>query len=325
MSTAIQKVDPEKFIEFVPFAAADKIRLSVRMAQNHIATRTTSGKTCSDNEAMKFVLFCQAQRLNPWAGDAFLVGYDTKDGAKFSLITAHQALLKRAESCQEFKGMESGIVLLQEDGTVIDREADFYLPEEKVVGGWARVHREGRLPTYRRIRMSRFNKGRAQWEADAAGMICKCAEADALRSTFPSLMGGLYNEGEQSRAVIEVSTVTTDLPAAGSKLVAFTQPAAEPEGEQAGEGQESEPEPVQEARKAVQDAKMEPQDQLANIVIKAGFTFDDFVTWALDLGHLKAGDEPSGFNELSVELCSRMVKAQKGLVAGLTIGKAGGQ
>jgi hypothetical protein len=202
------------------------------------------------------------------------------------------------------------------------------LPDETVVGGWARVYRKGRKPTYRRLAISQRKPAYDTqfWQGNKASeQIVKCSESDALRATFPSLMGGLYTEGEHSRAVIDVSTVAADLPAAGSKLVAFTQPAAEPEGEQAGEQQSDAPASVQEPKKTVQDAKMEPQDQLANIVIKAGFTFDDFVAWALDLGHLKAGDEPSGFNELPTELCTRMVKAQKGLVAGLTIGKAGAQ
>lgn len=323
MSTqAIQKVPQEHEVSFIPFGAVDRIKLTAKIVQNLVAAQTATGKTCSERDAYKFIALCQAQRLNPFAGDAFLVGYDGKNGPVFSLITAHQAFLKRAETCPDFEGMESGIVLLQEDGTVIDRDADFHLPEEKVVGGWARVHRKGRKPTYRRIRMSRFNKGRAQWEVDAAGMICKCAEADALRSTFPSLMGGLYNEGEQSHAVIDISAAPADLPS-GSKLVAFTQPAAEPEGEQPAGDQNDSPEAVQEAKKPVPDGKPSPQDQLADLVIKGGFTFNDFTAWALDLGHLKAGDEPSGFNELSSELCSRMVKAQKGLIAGLTIGKAG--
>lgn len=44
--------------------------------------------------------------------------------------------------------------------------------------------------------MERFNKGFAQWAVDPAGMICKCAEADALRSSFPTLLGGLYMRDE---------------------------------------------------------------------------------------------------------------------------------
>ena len=186
----------ERAVEFVPFGSQEKIKLSVKIVQNLIAVPTKSGESCSERDALRFLMLCQTQHLNPFAGDAFLVGYDGRQGPQFSLITAHQAFLKRAESCPDFQGMESGIILLGEDGLVSEREGDFHLEDEKVVGGWARVHRKDRKDTYRRIRMSRFNNGFAQWAVDAAGMIVKCAEADALRSTFPSLLGGLYMQGE---------------------------------------------------------------------------------------------------------------------------------
>jgi phage recombination protein Bet len=230
---SLQRTDPEKAIEFIPYGAADKIKLSVKIIQNVVAVPTRSGATCSERDALKFLMLCQAQRLNPFAGDAFLVGYDGQNGPSFSLITAHQAFLKRAETCAEFEGMESGIILLAEDGTVTEREGDFYLEGENVAGGWARVHRKGRRDTYRRIRMARFNKGFAQWKEDAAGMIVKCAEADALRSTFPTLLGGLYIQGEQSesagRIVAELATTKPIFEAPVSRQI--TPKAAEDNGE----------------------------------------------------------------------------------------------
>ena len=224
------KTDPERAIEFIPYGAADKIKLSVKIIQNIVAVPTKSGATCTERDALRFLMLCQAQRLNPFAGDAYLVGYDGKNGPNFSLITAHQAFLKRAETCPDFEGMESGIIILDENGeTIQEREGDFHLETEKVVGGWARVHRKNRKDTYRRIRLNRFNNGYAQWQVDPAGMIVKCAEADALRSTFPTLLGGLYMQGEMdssagkivadmsiSRPVFEAKTVEriADTPAA---------------------------------------------------------------------------------------------------------------
>lgn len=189
----------EKLMEYVPFGAADKIRLTLSIIQNIVAVPTKSGKTCSEREAMKFMMLCQAQRLNPFAGDAFLIGYDGQGGPTFSLITAHQAFLKRAEASKDFDGMTSGILIRKDDDSIEEREGDFHLRDEaeRVVGGWAKVFHKGRShPTYRRIRMERFNNGFAQWKVDAAGMIVKCAEADALRSTFPTLLGGLYLKEE---------------------------------------------------------------------------------------------------------------------------------
>lgn len=204
---AVARISDEKMMEFVPYGAQDKIKLSVSIVKNLIAVKTKSGKTCSDNEAIKFMMMCQARRLNPFEGDAFLIGYDGKDGPQFSLITAHQAFLKRAELNAEYDGMKSGIIA-ERDGILTDLEGDFYLDGDKVVGGWATVFFKNRKqPMHKRIRMQRFKKSYGIWLDDAAGMICKCAEADALRSSFPTMLGGLYLREEiQAQAEVKTST-----------------------------------------------------------------------------------------------------------------------
>ena len=195
-------------VTFTPFGAADAIKLTVALVQRFVAVKTKSGKTCTNEDAVKFIALCQAQRLNPFAGDAFLVGYDGRDGvAKFSLITSHVAFIKRAETCQDYEGMESGIIVLGEDGKVFEREGDFKLPDENCVGGWARVHRKGRKPMYRRLAIEAMQPPYETpfWNKQKApGQICKCAEADALRATFPTLIGGLYTEGESSAFIIDI-------------------------------------------------------------------------------------------------------------------------
>lgn len=267
MNTTIQRTaDPEKAIEFVPYGAADKIKLSVKIIQNMVAVPTKSGKTCTERDALRFLMLCQAQRLNPFAGDAYLVGYDSREGPSFSLITAHQAFLKRAETCPEYEGMESGVIILDGNGeTVNEREGDFHLESEEVVGGWARVHRKGRKDTYRRIRLARFNKGFAQWQTDPAGMIVKCAEADALRSTFPTLLGGLYIQGEQNEAAGRiVSDIATTKPIFEIPARAATpqqQPAPETESDVDADGDLGPQAPKAEAK----PAQTKPIDYLRGI------------------------------------------------------------
>ncbi len=194
---ALAKVDKsEKEMRFVPFGAEDEIKLSIAIIKNLIAVKTKSGKTCSDNEAIKFMMMCQARKLNPFEGDAFLIGYDGRDGATFSLITAHQAFLKRAELNAEYDGMKSGIIV-EEAGALVDLEGDFHTNEQKPVGGWAIVYFKNRTkPMKKRVRLARFQKAFGVWQDDPAGMICKCAEADALRSSFPTMLGGLYLKEE---------------------------------------------------------------------------------------------------------------------------------
>lgn len=184
-------------VEFVPYGAADRIKLSIKIVQDLIAVPTKSGKTCGNRDALKFIAMCQAKRLNPFEGDAFLIGFDGKNGPEFNLVTAHQAFLKRAELHPEFDGMRSGVIVADDNDKLSDIEGDFYAKDQKPVGGWATVYFKTRkIPTTRRIRLERFNNGYAQWAVDAAGMIVKCAEADALRSSFPTMLGGMYMADE---------------------------------------------------------------------------------------------------------------------------------
>jgi len=214
-----------KIVEYVPYGTDQKIKLSIAMIQNLIAVKTKSGKTCSEADAMKFIAMCQARLLNPFEGDAFLIGYDGKDGPTFSLITAHQAFLKRAELHQEYDGMDSGVIV--KIGDKIEYHiGDFTVAGEVLLGGWATVYFKTRKhPMQKRIRLERFKKPFGVWLDDAAGMIVKCAEADALRSSFPTMLGGLYLREEVVEEKPQVATPIIDaVPTHIKDIIAETTP-----------------------------------------------------------------------------------------------------
>lgn len=300
MNTTIEK--QEKPMEFVPFGAVDKIRLTLSIVQNIVAVPTKSGKTCSERDGLKFMMLCQAQRLNPFAGDAFLIGYDSQNGPTFSLITAHQAFLKRAETSKDFDGMTSGIILRKDDDSIEEREGDFHLRDEaeQVVGGWAKVfHKSRSHATYRRIRMERFNKGFAQWKDDGAGMIVKCAEADALRSTFPTLLGGLYLKEELE------ATVATALP----NVSAIDLPRAPSEAT------------VDKIEAAGKASKLSPQSELEALCITNGHTFSALQTWGTETGNIDDAGSLPDFASVPTEVCRRLLRAPAGLLKGLELVK----
>lgn len=277
-TTAVQKSTAEKFVEFVPFGAQDIIKLSVAMVKNLIAVKTKSGKTCSDNDAIKFIAMCQARRLNPFEGDAWLIGYDTKDGgAVFSLITAHQAFLKRAELHPEFDGFKSGIII-ERNGEVMDVEGDFYMNDDKVLGGWAIVFFKNRKqPMHKRLRLKRFKKPFGIWMEDDAGMICKCAEADALRSSFPTMLGGLYLKEEVDVTAPVARAVST--PIFESKVI---QEAPKTPQDDSG-GIQTPPEPQTPA----QASPAQPAGPLAGIrdeIKKAGVSEQQLIGFLIDIG-----------------------------------------
>jgi phage recombination protein Bet len=184
-------------VEIIPFGTNDRIKLSAAIVRTFIAQPTRTGKMPDDKQCIRFIMLCKARHLNPFEGDAYMLGYDTQTGPQFSLITAHQVFLKRAEASKGFDGMESGVIVQGKEGGILEREGDLTYDGEKLIGGWAKVYRKDRkIPFYRRLKLSVFNTSRSRWEKDPAGMIVKCAEADSLRTAFPTHLGGLYVEEE---------------------------------------------------------------------------------------------------------------------------------
>lgn len=183
----------ERLVEYKPFMSESTITLSAAIVQKLLCQRTKSGKVCDGNEAVKFMLMCRARELNPFEGDVFMLGFDTQDGPQFTIVTAHQAFLKRAETHPEYDGMESGVIVKTEGGKVCDRVGDFTFDDDALLGGWATVFFKNRKHAMcKRLKLETFDQNRARWNIDPAGMICKCAEGDALRSSFPTLLGGMY-------------------------------------------------------------------------------------------------------------------------------------
>jgi phage recombination protein Bet len=203
-------------VEYVPWGGEDKIKLTASMVDSMIAVPTRTGKRPTQTDCIKFIALCRSRRLNPFEGDCFMIGYDNQDGtATFALITAHQAFLKRAESNPQYDGMESGIIV-QDGDEVKEVQGDFRLPDQKLLGGWCKVYRKDRkYPTYRRLKLQTFDQGNRQWKKDPEGMICKCTEADGLRSAFPTLLGGMRMT-DDGGPTIDVPTVTTERVQIGS-------------------------------------------------------------------------------------------------------------
>ena len=197
----------ETGIEFQPFGAEDKIRLTLDIVRKYCATPTKNGKLPEERDLMNFMMLCRSRRLDPFSGDAFLIGYEDRDGGvKWSLITSHAAFLKRATCSEKFQGMRSGVIVKDSANNIVDRVGDFFYDEDRLIGAWAIIDL-GNLkhPVERRIRLSTFQKSFGQWQSNPGGMIVKCVEADALRSAFPTLLSGLYTSDEAPAYQVETS------------------------------------------------------------------------------------------------------------------------
>lgn len=199
-SSAVESEDPmERVVEYVPLGEREAIKISVKLVLKWLMPPTRSGKTATQQDAMKFVMLCRARELNPWVGDAYAVGYDSNDGPVFNLITSVQAMFKRAELHEEYDGIESGVIVRGKgpEAAIEYRDGDFYAEDEVLLGGWAKVYRKDcNRPFYEAVKLSTFSKSTAIWKSNPEGMVSKVAEMGALRKAFPNQLGGLYSREE---------------------------------------------------------------------------------------------------------------------------------
>ena len=205
-----------KEIVYTPEGSTQELRLTSSIVLETLVKPTKNGKVPQKPDLTAFMMTCKHMRLNPYLGEIFMVGFDNSQTGEgeFSIILGHPAFLKRAEAHAAFEGMESGLIL--ED--LEEVEGDFVPPGKKAIGAWARVHRSDRkIQVYRRLNIEKYNQNRNLWKKNPEMMAVKCAEADALRSAFPSDLGGMYmaeevhvKQAPQPATILENEIVSDD-------------------------------------------------------------------------------------------------------------------
>lgn len=209
MKNEIQKATPTS----VSYALAngDNITLDAETVKNYL---TNGNGEVTDKEVAMYVQLCKAQQLNPFLKEAYLIKYSDKQPA--SIVVSKDAFTKRAEAHPQYDGMKSGIIVMSKDGKITEREGAFHLPNENVVGGWARVYRKDKkTETYDSVAYDEYavkdSNGNINimWHSKPATMIQKVAEVHALRRAFPERLSGMYVEEETDRAQV-VSTMSEE-------------------------------------------------------------------------------------------------------------------
>lgn len=196
----ISKKTDDRSVEYIPFGATDKIKLSIAMVRTFIAVPTKSGALPSERDCLKFIMLCRGKRANPFEGDCFLIGYDSQNGPSFSLVCGIELFLKRAEQSDEYLGQKSGIVIDNAEGEIIEREGIIKRENEKLLGGWAKVFRKNHTePHYKTVNFKTYDTGKSRWMKDPEGQIAKVALSQALRDAYPTAIGGLYTQEEMQR------------------------------------------------------------------------------------------------------------------------------
>ena len=149
----------------------------------------------SNQEVNLFMALCKFQHLNPWLRDAYLIKYSDKSPA--NLVVSKEAYLKRAQAQVDYKYFEAGLIIVR-DGKLAEVIGSFKLPTDQLVGGWAKVYREGlEDPFTAKVSIQEYSTGQSLWKTKPSTMIRKVAIVQAFREAYPTQLGGMYIKEEQ--------------------------------------------------------------------------------------------------------------------------------
>ena len=187
-------------------AGKETVILSTEYIKKYLAG---DNPNVTDSEAVMFLNLCRYQHLNPFLREAYLIKYGT---APATMVVGKDTLLKRARANKDFDGLQAGLMVLDKDGNLVEREGSFRLPSDTLLGGWARVYIKGMsTPYYSAVEWSEYagtdknGNLNSMWRNKRATMIRKVALSQALREAFPDDLGGLYEPEE-------INTIQEELP-----------------------------------------------------------------------------------------------------------------
>lgn len=191
----------------------EEIKLSPSIVDQFV---TKGNGKITNQEAFNFIQLCKYAKLNPFMNDAYIIKFGSQPA---QLITSKDAFMKRAERQKNYKGFKAGVVVLTQDGQIVEREGTIYLAKtEQLVGGWCKVKRSDREEaSYASVNFDEFakrkNDGSLQstWANMPAVMIRKTAIVNALREAYPDELGAMYTEDDADLNQAKQSTPRKDV------------------------------------------------------------------------------------------------------------------
>lgn len=177
--------------EIVYKANGQDIKLSPSIVHQFV---TKGDGNITQQEAVNFIQLCRYAELNPFLNEVYLVKYGSQPA---QMVTAKEALLKRAARQSDYRGLTSGLVVITKDGNVTHKKGQMLYPNETLLGAWAQLVRDGfPEPFYVEVALEEYNKGKSTWKQMPANMINKVAQAKVLREAYPEQLGALYTDAE---------------------------------------------------------------------------------------------------------------------------------
>lgn len=200
-----------KMVEYA--IGTETVKLSPKIIKDYLVN---GNGDITDQEAVMFLNLCKYQHINPFLREAYLIKFGSQPA---TMVVGKDFFVKRARNNPDCKGFVAGIIVIDKEGNVSEREGTFKLPSETLVGGWAKVYVKGfekpistSVTVEEYIGTTKDGAPNSNWTKRPATMIRKVALAQALREAFPDNFGGLYTAEELNVDDTELSDTPVEMP-----------------------------------------------------------------------------------------------------------------
>jgi len=186
-------------VEYKPLGSDHTIKLSPEIVRHYLVS---GNGEVSNQEVMMFLMLCRNRQLDPFTREAYLIKYGNSQPA--TIVIGKDTFTRRAEMHPQYRGMQAGVIVRRE-GEITEQVGSFVLPDDQILGGWAKVWKDDReVPYYVTVSYDEYEGRKSdgtpnrQWSTKPATMIRKVALVQALREAFPDQLGGMYDSVEMS-------------------------------------------------------------------------------------------------------------------------------
>lgn len=169
----------------------------ITLTPNDVRKYISTDERVTDKEVFLFLKLCQAQKLNPFVKEAYLIKYGTETA---QMVVGKETFLKRAEQNKEFDGYD-----ITDKGKI---------PEYSVT---CKVHRKNlehpitvTVDYAEYVGTTKTGNINRMWKNKPKTMLRKVALMQGLREAFPTALGGLYEETELQQQVKPIIDVTEE-------------------------------------------------------------------------------------------------------------------
>ena len=159
--------------------------------------KKTVCKGSSDEQFQLFLHACERTGLDPFMRQIYAVmRNDKNNGSQMTIQTGIDGYRLIAERTSKYSPGKEATYVYDDKGRVFSATA--YVKKQTADGTWHEVSSTAFMSEY--VQKDRFGNPTRFWQNMPHTMLAKCAEALALRKSFPAELSGIYTAEEMSQA-----------------------------------------------------------------------------------------------------------------------------